>query len=220
MKTIELQDEEFWMIEFHEDSEKMKYVFSDKVYSNLEMISIFADSSSNYPCFEGPILNAPNLKYLSLSGDCALSCLQIMYQTILSYPSFQEIHFSSTGITQIPQFLLKTKSLKSLTFRRENLSEIPDDLFKLEHLQKLSFEYFREIKTVPDKIKNLVNLKHFDLWMAQIEYLSPELFLLPQIRHINFAYSEYSPTEEVLEALKKFKSKDLDRFSPWENFNS
>ena len=61
--------------------------------------------------------------------------------------------------------------------------------------------------TIPDDIRNLVNLENFNLWRAKLDYLSPELFRLPSIRHISFyrVYG-YEPTPEVIAAAEAFES--------------
>jgi len=217
MKTIELIDEELWMIEVPDNDEKVKYILSDQVYNKLELISINAYSSIDYLFFEGTKLNAPNLKFLVISGEGSKSCFQLLYNIVLSSDLIEEIYFYYTRITQIPEFVFKTKALLRVTFRGENITEIPDEIFELVALQQLSFEY-SDIRIIPEKIKELVNLVGFNLWGSRIDYLSPELFLLPKIQNINFAYSSYQPTNEVLDALKIFQKKESNYFSKWSKY--
>jgi hypothetical protein len=218
MKTIELKNEPVWWLGFHNITEQIKYVFSDQVHTNLEVVSISAGSSDNFPVFEGNKFDAPRLKYLILEGAGSIKCFQTIDESILSAPSLEEIHFHGTRIDRVPEFISKIKTLKHLTFRYEKFQDIPFEISDFVNLEYLSFEYCHHIKRIPDNIKNLVNLKHFDLWEAGLEYLSPELFLLPAIKHISLAYSQYTPTREVRDALKLFNKKGYDRFTPWENF--
>jgi Leucine-rich repeat (LRR) protein len=218
MKTIELKNEPVWWLGFPDITEQIKYEFSDQVHTNLEVVSISAGSSDNFPVFEGNKFDAPRLKYLILEGAGSIKCFQTIDESILSAPLLEEIHFHGTRITRVPEFISKIKTLKHLTFRYENFQEIPFEISDFVNLEYLSFEYCHHIKRIPDDIKNLVNLKHFDLWEAGLDYLSPELFLLPAIKHISLAYSQYTPTGEVRDALKIFNKKGSDRFVPWENF--
>jgi hypothetical protein len=105
-----------------------------------------------------------------------------------------------------------------LTFRKETLSVLPDELFNMENRTGLRFQYCTEIKEIPDKIKKLVNLEHFDLWQANLKYLSPELFLLPKLMAVNFFKTQYYPAKEVLDAYKIYKEMKTNLFytMPWE----
>ncbi|MEI7981573.1 MAG: hypothetical protein WCI71_07950, partial [Bacteroidota bacterium] len=200
-----------------EETEKIKYIFTDKVYSNLEHLSIVSSLIDICLDFEGTKLNVPNLKHLDLEGIASLQYFQNMNDNFIFAPKLKEVYLIDTEVTQLPAFIKNTKSLRSLQFRHGNLLEISNEIFEMEKLQKLSFEYCKKIRIVPDTIRKLINLVHFDLWEASIEYLSPELFLLPNIRSINLTYSEYTPTREVLDALKIFKDKKQNRF---EGFNT
>jgi Leucine-rich repeat (LRR) protein len=242
MKTIELADEECWWIDVAENTEKVKYVISEKVYSklgmiilysscsvdfqifegielnapNLELISIEEQSQSNIPVFEGIKFNTPKLKMISLNGIGSVKCFQnIQENNHFLLP--EELSLFYTGIHEIPDFILKAKTLTSLSFRGEKMTELPNALFTLENLQRLGFHYCTGIKIIPDDIKNLINLEHFDLWAANVQYLSPELFLLPKLKSLNFAYTQYSPTKEVLDAYEIFKGKkkDYHHTMPW-----
>jgi len=184
MKTIELNDEQDWFIMLDDENEKTKYVFSDEVYSKLESVLIFDTNGSeiDFPLIEGPLLKAPNLKILGFIGKGCNKCIQSLNENGISAPILESISFDSTGITQIPEFLLKINTLSKLSFRNEEISTIPIELFDLINLNELHFQYTSEIRIIPDEIKNLVNLVNFDLWGANLEYLSPELFQLPKIR--------------------------------------
>jgi Leucine-rich repeat (LRR) protein len=167
--------------------------------------------------FEGAKFDVPNLKEFSLYGNFALSIFQNTSDDFLCAPLLEEMYIGETEIEFLPVFLKKNKSLKSLTFRHGDLLEIPGEIFEMENLQTLSFYSLEKIRILPDEIKKLTNLVHFDLWGASIEYLSPELFLLPKIKEINLCFSRYSPTSEVIKACNKYKEKNNYQGSnPWE----
>jgi hypothetical protein len=53
-----------------------------------------------------------------------------------------------------------------------------------------------------------------------MQYFSPELFLLPILKSVNFVNTQYSPTKEVSEAYEIFKEKNKNHLyykMPWEN---
>ncbi len=244
MKTIELEDEEGWNIEIQENAEKIKYLISEKVNSKLGIIQVFAYSSvdfqivegielnapnlellcicersqSNIPVFEGIKFNTPKLKMIYLDGIGSVKCFQSIHENTHNL-LLEELSLFYTGITEIPEFILKAMTLTGLSFRGEKITELPDDLFALENLKRLGFHYCTEIKIIPDDIKKLVNLEHLDLWQTNLKYLSPELFLLPKLKSVNFAYTQYSPTKEVLDAYEIFNKKIDKPYNnkPWEN---
>jgi hypothetical protein len=207
MKIIELNDEKFWEIIIEDPSEKTTYTFSDKVYTELETIFVIDMTNSNfdYLLLEGPHLNAPNLKYLGFDGQGCRKCIQNLNENGISAPILESIDFMGTGITQIPEFIFKSKLLKRLTFRNEKLSVIHDEIFSLVALEYLSFKYSHDIRVIQDRIKDLVNMECFELCGATIEYVSPELFLLPKIKDVSFAYSSFTSTGKLFEARKDLK---------------
>jgi Leucine-rich repeat (LRR) protein len=243
MKTVELQDEDCWHIDIQENTEKCKYAILEKVYEKLQAIMINSNCSVDFQIFEGIELNAPNLELISIEAKLQISVpyfegiklntpklKMINLDGIGSVKCFQSIHQNTpnllmegfalyrTGITEIPEFILKMKTLHGLTFRREKMAELPDELFSLENLVELSFYYCTEITIIPDDIKKLVNLEHFDLWEANLKYLSPELFLLPKLKSVNLAYTQYPPTKEVLDAFEIFNKRLKKPYDnkPWE----
>jgi hypothetical protein len=207
MKTIELNDEKSWEIMIEDPTEKTKYVFSDKVFTELETIFVIdiMNTTIDYPFLEGPFLNAPNLKELVFYGQGCRFVIQKIIENGISAPILESIGFDSTGMIQIPDFVFRSKMLQQLTFRNEKLSEINDDIFNLIKLERLSFQYCSNIRVVPDKIKYLINLEYFDLWGTTIEYVSSELFLLSKIKEVSFAYSSFTSTGELFEARKALK---------------
>jgi hypothetical protein len=205
MRTIELKNEEYWLIGIEETDESTIYTFPEKVYPKLEIIQMSFHSDNNI-IFEETMWEAPNLKYLSISGEVALRNTQKLMETCIE-PKFEGIELYETRIMQIPDFILKSKNLKSLIFRREPIIELNIGLFDLVNLEYLSFHYCKGISTIPDEIKNLINLTSFNLWEAKPVYISTELFLLPKISHISFAYTHYkNQTKEFDDALQKFKN--------------
>ena len=217
MKTIEITDNEGVFIgNDHSENEKINYVFLDKVYLKLKLIQISGVKDFSLS-FEGTRLNAPNLKYFVFDGECAFNILKSMKEDFLHAPALEGMAFHDIKLDQMPQFLKRIMTLKELSFRNGNLTEIPSEIFEMKNLRTLRFEYFNKIKIIPDDIKRLKNLESFTLWQAPIEYLSPELFLLPKISNINFVYCNYNPTKDVIDVLKKYKSTGKT-FSGWEGY--
>jgi Leucine-rich repeat (LRR) protein len=219
MKTIDIPDNKEIILGM-EEGEKINYVFWDKVYSKLESLVIISELEDFSLHFEGAKFDVPNLKEFCLYGKFALSIFQNTSEDFLCAPLLEEMYIGETEIEFLPVFLKKNKSLKSLTFRDGALIEIPCEIFEIENLQRLSFINLKNIRILPDEIKKLTNLVHFDLWGTPIEYLSPELFLLPKIKELVLHFSSYSPTSEVIEAFNKFKEKNNLKSNPldWYKF--
>lgn len=216
MKTLEIQDDNTILIGIpkKEEKDKINYVFLDKVYSKVESLLILSDYMDFSLHFEGNKFDVPNLKELNLVGKFALNIFQNKREDFLYAPVLEKMYFTDTELEQIPSFLKKNKSLKFLNFHHGDLLEIPREIFEMENLQSLSFHNLKKIRILPDEIKKLTNLVHFDLWEASIKYLSHELFLLPKIESISFCFSNYTPTIEVLSALKEYKNCGK-RFTGW-----
>lgn len=220
MKTIELKNQQDWIIILDDEHEKIQYVFTDEIYSKLESIIIEADFDLDYPLLEGPRLNAPNLRLLGFRGEGCKKCIQRLNENGFSAPVVETIGFESIGITQIPEFIFNFKTIKDIHFRKEKLRVLPSGLFDLINLQTLRFQYGSQIPVIPDAIKNLVNLEYFDFWGATLDYLSPELFLLPKVKYINFTDSFYKPTKEVEDAMYEFNAKNTNDFHCWQPFKA
>jgi Leucine-rich repeat (LRR) protein len=220
MKTIDLKNQQDWFLIDDNENEKTQYVFTDEIYSKLEAIIVEADFALDYPLLLGPHLYAPNLKLLGFRGKGCKMCIQSLNRNGFSAPNIVAIGFEDTGITQIPEFILKFKSIRDIHFRHEKVQELPPALFGLINLQTVRFQYGSQISVIPDEIKNLVNLEYFDFWGATIQYLSPELFRLPQIKYINFTDSSYNPSKEVKEAVEEFKMKNSNDFHGWQDYKT
>jgi hypothetical protein len=147
-------------------------------------------------------------------------CIQSLNRNGFSAPTIEAIGFEDTGITQIPEFILKFKTIRDIHFRHENVQEMPAALFGMISLKTLRFQYGSQIPIIPDAIKSLVNLEYFDFWGATVQYLSSELFRLPRIKYINFTDSSYNPSREVEEAVGEFKMKNSNDFHGWQDYQT
>jgi Leucine-rich repeat (LRR) protein len=213
MKIIEITNEKEIILGIDEEFEPCTYVFQEKNYSAVEWLHIITHQFDFNVIINTEVLNMPKLKSIGISGPGSVDIFNNIYKKLDTIPYIDQILFDATGIVKPPDFIWDAKHLTRLEFRNEPIAEIPDQLFDMNNLQSLSFPYCRKITTVPDNIKKLVNLVHFDLWGARIAYLSQELFLLPKIKHINFAYSSYTPTIEDRKVFETYKEKTNNGFS-------
>ena len=215
MKTIELANEEALMLGFNDEMNPCTYVFHEIDYSDVEWLVITTSSIDFNIIIEAPVLHMPKLKSISINGAKALDVFKLVYDKLDTIPEIDYMYFDRTGMLKPPEFIWDSRYLTKLEFRHEDIQEIPNQLFELINLQWLTFAYCVNITTVPDSIKKLVNLVAFNLWSAKITFLSHELFLLPNITSINFAYSSYIPTVEVRKALDIFKENKKSQFTFW-----
>lgn len=217
MESIELANEEILMIGINDEMKPCTYIFHEKDYSDVEALVINTNLIDFNIIIEGPVLYMPKLKSISIDGAKALDIFKLVYDKLDTIPEICNLYFDGTGMVKPPEFIWDAIHLTNLEFRHEDIKEIPNQLFELINLRSLTFAYCVNITAVPDSIKKLVNLVHFDLWGAKIAYLSHELFLLPNITWINFAYSSYIPTIEVRKALDIFKENKKSLFtSRWD----
>lgn len=83
--------------------------------------------------------------------------------------------------------------------------DLPQAIFQKITLKKIELNGGARVGTsIPDDIRNLINLEDFKLFDSEVSYLSPELFRLPQIRNISLYRLKYEPTPEVVAAAEAF----------------
>ena len=212
MKTIELDKKETWLIEGSDNKKAMVYSFSENIYED-QFVIIESKPSCKITFSIDQKIEAPNLKYIELTGERSSEICRNLFRNFKSQPSIEIFSFGGTRISEIPDYVLNAKELKELRFRSEPLlSKLPKELFSLFKLETLSFEYTKSITKIPDDIAQLINLKTFNLWSAELDYLSDQLFLLPKINYINFAYTTYTPSDAVLKAIDCFTERGGNTF--------
>jgi hypothetical protein len=213
-KTITLENEEAWLIEGFEKNTTTLLQFGAEVNDRVELLYLSVNEGEQFE-FASKI-NAPNLKLLVIRGNGTRNFIEHFNDLFTSSPDLIEVNFDSTGISTVPQFILGQSNLERLTFRNEKFTEIPQELFQPGCLKWLSFEYAEGITRVPDEICKMKNLQTFNLWAAKLDYVSPELFNLPELSRINFAYCSYTPTQETNAALQQWLGRvDKYAFSGW-----
>jgi len=183
MKTILLKDEETICIELPEGGDDsadrhFHFVFPAAVCAAIDLIVVIWDDPSYTASFEPGSVCLPKLTGLACcDGSFAVfECLL----NIIDVPAVEGVGFMGAGIRSIPEEIFLLKSLQSIDIS----NKVP--------------------YSVPDGIRNLVNLERFNAEFSPIDYLSPELFRLPRIRHLNFEFSSYVATPEVLVAAEEF----------------
>lgn len=212
-RTIILKDEETWFLYDIEPNSDIHLHIESPVNRELNIIYINIPESCTISINRK--INAPNHKILALGDSGSAQILENYYSFFEESKSLSEISTDRTNISSIPEFVLGNKSLTRLTFRNEHNLVLSKRLFELRNLDKLSFEYTNKITVIPDEIKKLVNLKHLDLWHSSIQYLSPELFKLPKLNWLNFAFTCYNPSIEFRNELEMWKAKGNHFSADW-----
>jgi hypothetical protein len=78
----------------------------------------------------------------------------------------------------------------------------------MKNLQHLWFHHTSALNVnLKSEVKNLQHLETIDFWGADIQYISPELFKLPNLRRINLAYARLNMDKEILKALEDWAEK-------------
>lgn len=213
--TIALPDEEIWLIYQERDETALEIVIEQPVNNRLNTFIIYLTDDCKLS-IKGKI-NAPNLEFFYAVGRSTNHMICNMDAYFEFIPSLSYIRLESTGITEIPGFLSECKNLVEVSLKDSSLYEIPPGLFDLQQLESLSIESAKNIHVLPDNIKQLFNLTHFDFRFGDLDYLSAELFRLPKLKHANFAYCLYTPTEETTTALEEWlEQNDNARFTSWQ----
>ena len=208
----EIPDEECWKIGDGESVYSFKYRITQTEYTKIKSLTINKEFDDAYPLIIGENLKLPNLESVEFIGGGSIPYFKRIRTRFDIHPKYTSLAYNRTNLHQIHDIIYNLSHIKHLTFRKENIKKLEDRFFDLNSLEELNFIYTQEIKVVPDRIKWLRNLKTFRLWQSNIDYLSPELFLLPKIEHIDLDYSQYTPTEEVLMAVKYYNSRHEEKF--------
>jgi Leucine-rich repeat (LRR) protein len=212
--TITLKNEEAWIIDGLEQNCITILKFENEINNEVKLLYIAIPENSSIELTSK--INAPNLTMLMLVGLGSQNFMNDFHAHFHHAPDLTNIELVSTKISELPDFILKSRNLEQLSLRSETIGETPPELFNLQSLNSLLFQYTRNIKSVPDEIRKLTKLTHFDFWSAQLDYVSPELFKLPELKRANFAYSRYTPTKETEEALQDWLNRaEKPTFRSW-----
>jgi len=179
-------------------NEEIEYYAKNEIYDKVEYIVI----SDKVSFAKNTKINAPNLKNLQFFRNVINEILDNFDQIFINSNSLESIYIDITHTGKIPQFILNSKTIKELIIENRQLTSIPSDIYNITSLKLLNFQHAPKIIVIPDEIKKLINIEYFDIWDADFEYISLELFKLPKLKIVNFAYSHYYPTEQELEKWK------------------
>jgi len=182
MKTILLKDEDPICIELPEGGDDsgerhIHFVFPAPVCA-AELLVVEWHDPSYLVSFEPSPVSLPKLTGLACCGNFAV------FDRLLK--------------------VIDTPAIEGVAFMGADIRSIPEKLLLMPSLKEISISDAKVPYSVPDEIRNLVNLERFNAEFSPIAYLSPELFRLPHIEHLNFEFSLHSPTPEVLAAADAF----------------
>ena len=185
----------------------------DRPFPNLTCVLIVDDGEVRDSAFLGEVLDLPNLQALYLNGPRLLPQAEKFLRRCRN-PNLRELAFAGCGLTQIPEWVMDHKELEKLLFCHEPITTLPPELFDLVNLKSLDFQHI-PLTSLPDDIRKLVRLERFDLWTVdsdlELDYLSPELFRLPNLQTANLAWSRFKSTPELAQAMESFATRERER---------
>ena len=116
------------------------------------------------------------------------------------------MNLSMLKLRELPAWFSRLSLLERLKCYDIGFSEFPRQILGLKNIKELDFSKGHHITVIPDEIKNFQSLRTLELWNTTFTYVSPELFLLPDIQEINlFATSYPNITPETMHAIKKLQ---------------
>ena len=162
---------------YNSQDRHLHFVFPSAVCPDIETLISVLDERYTVT-FEPETVSLPKLSSLGAQLDSG-EVLERLFE-VIDAPVLAEIGL--IGAPGLPEAIFQKTSLKKIAINSS---------------QKRSI-------SIPDSIRNLSNLEHFQLFDARVPYLSPEIFRLPRIRHISLYRLLYEPSPEVMAAAEAF----------------
>jgi hypothetical protein len=234
-KRIALEDKKDWSFELEES---VIYYNDRKVYQQVKSLTLFQLEEKEAELqFDLSEISLPNLEEImivkAVPGEELVEPFSIFDN--LSIESFSQVKFISIydheNIVEsqnwsshcknlesiqldisknefIPLELSQAKKIKKVMINGSKLHEIPDFIFKNKHIEVLDFHSCNSLREIGDDIKYLTNLNAFVFCYGELKYVSPNVFKLPKLVHLNFAFTTYkNPQPEIYDAIKDLKSR-------------
>ncbi len=103
-------------------------------------------------------------------------------------------------------YIRTSNNKKFAFFYGEKVNQLPDEIFDKTDLEILII-CKTNIREIPDKIKNLTKLRRLHFSGSKIEYLSPEVFKLPNIEKVDIIDPHFESNAEITEAIGLYMAK-------------
>lgn len=120
-----------------------------------------------------------------------------------------EFYSSRCNLKELPAWFGQLKELEKFTTEGVSYDQIPPQIFDFVNIKSLCFNRGHRITVIPDEIKKLQKLTELSIWETTFSYVSPELFRLPDLKHLNFYFSQYPDippdTMEAIISLQREK---------------
>ena len=166
------------------------------------------DSTTNSEVDESKLFDAIDEKSLAKVRmieiyDCNVEFLPDWMQHCIGITSLNP---TMLRLRELPAWFSQLSQLEVLKCYESGFSAFPHQILGLKNIKELDFNKGHHIAEIPDEIKNLQSLRILNLWNTTFTYVSPELFLLPDIQEFNlFATSYPNIPPETMNAIKKLQ---------------
>ncbi|KAG4108365.1 L domain-like protein [Neocallimastix lanati (nom. inval.)] len=153
-----------------------------------------------------PFENLNNLKVLNIGkyNGYEKDKFKLKFPKGLKELYIDEIELSNANFEEIASLT----SLEKLRITYNELKSIPESIYSLENLKELSF-HGQQITSISDKIKNLKNLVIFDLSDNEITTLPESIVKLEKLENLNLKCNKLTKIPEKIGELKNLSIFEL-----------
>lgn len=176
----------------------------NKSYSFLDWVLYWLDAELS-PSYESMFkTNKNELTYLDLQGESQEWQKNTTINDILECSNLVSLNLSRCyKIKELPESIGKLKKLREFVFDGGSLTKLPDSIIQLKMLEILDLGY-QQLKSLPNEIGNLTNLKRLLLhWNPELKEIPESVSRLKKIVYLTISYTPKLNLKKTLRIISQ-----------------
>ncbi|XDD44741.1 leucine-rich repeat domain-containing protein (plasmid) [Leptospira sp. WS60.C2] len=142
---------------------ELRHFRAHEIFPLKNLVKLKFSGHFIYDDIQPVCVNLQKLKYLEIWGGYnKVRSLEIPPE-IQNLSDLSELHLISCKVKELPDELCRLTKLKTIHLRNQNFTEFPKVLTKITSLEDLVVSSCPQIQSLPEELKNLINLKHLNL---------------------------------------------------------
>uniref|UniRef100_A0A096MDZ3 Leucine-rich repeat-containing protein 39 n=1 Tax=Poecilia formosa TaxID=48698 RepID=A0A096MDZ3_POEFO len=130
---------------------------------------------------------------------------------ICSFQNLLVLDLSRNAVTEIPQQIGKLTRLRELLLSYNRIRVVPEELGGCESLERLELAMNRDLKELPDQLRNLVRLQHLDLSMNDFVSLPDCVVALPALQWLDMGGNRLQQLPDDIHRMQMLQTLWLQR---------